>query len=269
MKNAKFFGKPLPELHEPQFPGRLFVIEGPDGSGRSTQIALLSEWLEANGFAVRVMGLRRSNLVSAELEQAKQGNVLTRTTLSLFYATDFYDQLINDIVPALRAGLIVLADRYVYTLMVRDTVRGARRDWVRNLYSRAIVPDAVFYFQVSARNLVERNFQKNATLDYWESGMDLGLSRDVFDSFTKYQRMMQLEFRQLLDEYGFEVVNANRAPARIQLDLRRKIGLMLQIGQESPSQAGESESATEATGVAEAASVAEGREPVAGLRRSG
>ena len=232
MKETKFFGKPLPEVHDPHCPGRLFVIEGADGSGRSTQIALLSEWLEANGFAVRVMGLRRSNLVSAELEKAKEGNVLTRTTFSLFYATDFYDQLINDIVPALRAGLIVLADRYVYTLMARDTVRGARREWVRNLYSRAIVPDAVFYFQVSARNLVERNFQKNSTLDYWESGMDLGLSRDMFDSFTKYQRILQQEFRQLLDEYGFDVVNANRTPDKVQLDLRRKIGRLLQIGHE-------------------------------------
>jgi dTMP kinase len=229
MSEKHFFGRPLPEVRDGDFSGRLFVIEGTDGSGRSTQIALLSEWLESNGFAVRVMGLRRSNLVSAELDRAKQGNILTRTTLSLFYATDFYDQLINDIVPALRAGLIVLADRYIYTLIARDSIRGAHRDWLRNLYSHAIIPDAVFYLQVSAHHLVERNFQKNATLDYWESGMDLGLSRDMFDSFTKYQRLVALEFRRLHAEYHFDVVNGNRTPNNIQLDLRRKIAGMLEI----------------------------------------
>ena len=232
MKTKQFFGTPLTEVPEADFSGQLFAIEGADGSGRSTQIAMLSQWLESNGFAVRTMGLRRSNLVSAELEQAKQGNVLTRTTLSLFYATDFYDQLINDIVPALRAGLIVLADRYIYTLMARDTLRGAKREWVRNLYSHAIVPDAVFYFQVSPRQLVERNFQKNATLDYWESGMDMGLSTDMFDSFNKYQRLLQQEFRHLHEEYHFDIVNANRTPARIQFDLRCQIGHLLGIGAE-------------------------------------
>jgi len=229
MSEKHFFGRPLPEVHDADFPGNLFVIEGADGSGRSTQIALLSEWLESNGFAVRVIGLRRSNLVSAELERAKQGNILTRTTLSLFYATDFYDQLINDIVPALRAGLIVLADRYIYTLIARDTIRGASRDWLTSLYSHAIVPDAVFYLQVSAHQLIERNFQKNATLDYWESGMDLGLSRDMFDSFTKYQRLLGQEFRRLHAEYRSTVINGNRPPDRIQSDLRRGIAGRLGI----------------------------------------
>ncbi len=170
------------------------------------------------------MGLRRSNLVSEELEQAKQGNILTRTTLSLFYATDFFDQLVNEIIPALRAGLIVIADRYIYTLMARDSVRGADRDWLRNLYGPALVPDAVFYFRVSAARLVERNFQKSATLDYWESGMDLGLSRDMFDSFNKYQRMMQLEFQRMQKEYGFELVNANRSVESVQRDCGGRLG---------------------------------------------
>lgn len=234
MKEKKFFGRRLPELKSAKFAGKLFVIEGADGSGRSTQIAQLSQWLESNGFAVRLMGLRRSNLVSEELEQAKEGNVLTRTTLSLFYATDFFDQLVNEIVPALRAGLIVLADRYIYTLMARDTVRGADREWVRNLYSPALVPDAVFYFRVSAAQLVERNFQKNATLDYWESGMDLGLSRDMFDSFVKYQRILQIEFQRMQKEYHFEVLNGNRSVAAVQRDLRIKIGRLLGIGLEQP-----------------------------------
>lgn len=224
LKDNPFFGRPLPEVRDTNFAGKLFAIEGADGSGRSTQIAQLSEWLEANGFAVRHMGLRRSNLVAEELEDAKQGNVLTHTTLSLFYATDFFDQLVHEIIPALRAGLIVLADRYIYTLMARDIVRGAERAWTRNLYSPALLPDAVFYFRVGARQLVERNFQKNPTLDYWESGMDLGLSRDMFDSFVKYQRLLATEFQALAKDHAFTVINANLRIETIQRDLRRQIG---------------------------------------------
>lgn len=228
----KFFGRKPPEITDAKFAGKLFVIEGADGSGRSTQITMLSEWLEGQGFAVRQMGLRRSALVAEELEDAKEGNVLTHTTMSLFYATDFFDQQVHDLVPALRAGLIVIADRYVFTLMARDIVRGSDREWVRNLYSGALVPDAVFYFSVSARQLVERNFQKNASLDYWESGMDLGLSRDMFDSFIKYQRMLAGEFSAMHDEFGFEVINANQRVDRIQRELRQRIGALLKIGVE-------------------------------------
>ncbi len=231
MKDRPFLGRRLPEVRDPHFSGKLFVIEGADGSGRSTQIAQLSKWLEANGYAVRHMGLRRSNLVSEELESAKQGNILTHTTLSLFYATDFFDQLVHEIVPALRAGLIVLADRYIYTLMARNLVRGANRDWTYNLYIPAIMPDAVFYFRVGAKQLVERNFQKNSTLDYWESGMDLGLSRDMFDSFVAYQRMIQAEFQRMQKENGFEVINANLKIETIQRELRKKIGTLLNLSQ--------------------------------------
>ena len=230
MKDKPFFGRRLPEVRDPNFCGKLFAIEGADGSGRSSQIGLLSQWLESNGYAVKHMGLRRSNLVSEELEEAKQGNVLTHTTMSLFYATDFFDQMVHEIIPALRAGFIVLADRYIYTLMARDLARGADRAWVRNLYSPAIVPDAVFYFRVSARQLVDRNFQKNSTLDYWESGMDLGLSRDMFSSFVKFQRMLQLEFQRMQKEFGFEIVNANLRIDTIQRELRKKIGGQLGIG---------------------------------------
>jgi dTMP kinase len=227
LNEMQFFGRRLPEIRDARFAGKLFVVEGTDGSGRSTQIALLSQWLETNGFAVKHMGLQRSNLVSAELEDAKRGNTLTATTMSLFYATDFFDQLVHEIIPALRAGIIVLADRYIYTLMARDILRGAQRGWTRNLYSPALMPDAVFYFKVGARQLVDRNFQKNTTLDYWESGMDLGLSRDMFDSFVKFQRMLQLEFQQMQKEFGFETLNANLRINTIQQELRRKVGGML------------------------------------------
>ncbi len=154
------------------WPASSSSVEGADGSGRSTQIAMLVEWLEGSGHATVQVGLKRSTLVSEELEQAQEGNILSRTTLSLFYATDFADQLENIILPALKAGFIVLADRYIYTLMARDMVRGMDEAWLKNLYGLALEPDAVFYLNVPPEELVQRTFAKNAALDYWESGMD-------------------------------------------------------------------------------------------------
>ncbi len=181
------------------------------------------EWLEATGHATVQVGLKRSNLVSEELDQAKRGNILSRTTMSLFYATDFADQLENRILPALRAGFMVLADRYIYTLMARDLVRGMDEGWLKNLYSIALQPDAVFYLNVSPENLVQRNFAKDFALDYWESGMDLGLSRDMFDSFLKYQTMVVEKFRHLQSIYQFTIVNGDRPPDVINRELQRKI----------------------------------------------
>ena len=218
----------LPGVALDELGGTLIVIEGPDGSGRSSQIWLLSRWLEERGFAVEQMGLKRSKLVANELEQAKQGNVLSPRTMALFYATDFYDQLENRIAPALRAGSVVLADRYVYTPIARDTVRGADPEWLRSLYSKAIVPDAVFYFQVSARALVDRTLASRGGLDYWESGMDLGLSRDWFGSFVRYQRRMRTEFHKLKQQFRFEIVNANRAIPTVHEELKQRIQRVLQ-----------------------------------------
>ncbi len=227
----RFFGAGLPNVDLLQLTGKLVVIEGPDGSGRSTQIAMLKDWLESEGFATSDMGLARSTLVSAELESAKEGNVLGRTTNSLFYATDFADQLENRIIPALAAGFIVLADRYVYTLMARDIVRGENPAWVENLYGMALVPDVVFYLKVTPRNLVERNFRKNAELDFWESGMDIGLSRDRFDSFVRYQTLVQRQFASMHERYDFEIVNGNRSELWVNRQLRLGIQRMLEQDQ--------------------------------------
>ena len=143
----RFYGHGIPKVELEKLAGRLIVVEGADGSGRSTQIAMLVQWLEGSGHATTQVGLKRSSLVSEELEQAQQGNILSRTTLSLFYATDFADQLENIILPALKSGFIVLADRYIYTLMARDMVRGMDEAWLRNLYGIALEPDAVFLFE--------------------------------------------------------------------------------------------------------------------------
>ncbi len=209
--------------------GKLIVVEGADGSGRSTQIRLLTDWLEGRGHATVNVGLKRSTLVSRQLEEAMQGNILSPVTLSLFYATDFADQLVNQIIPALKAGFIVLADRYIYTLMVRDIIRGADSQWLERLYSEiALVPDAVFYLDVAPRFLIERNFQKDTTLDYWESGMDIRLSRDIFDSFIKYQRKVKNQFKLLHEKYNFELINGNRSPRAISAELQKKIEKILQ-----------------------------------------
>ncbi len=223
----RFYGHGIPKVELERLAGRLIVVEGADGSGRSTQIAMLVEWLEGSGHATVQVGLKRSTLVSEELAQAQEGNILSRTTLSLFYATDFADQLENIILPALTAGLIVLADRYIYTLMARDMVRGMDEAWLKNLYGIALEPDAVFYLNVSSEELVQRNFAKNASLDFWESGMDLGLSRDMFDSFLKYQNAMAQTFRYLQTTYGFTIVDGLRSAEAVNAELRKKIGAVL------------------------------------------
>ena len=223
----RFYGHGLPGVDPEQLAGKLIVVEGADGSGRSTQIELLVEWLEDSGHATVQVGLKRSTLVSEELERAQEGNILSRTTLSLFYATDFADQLEYIILPALRAGFIVLADRYIYTLMARYMVRGMDEVWLRNLYGLALEPDVVFYLNVPPEELVQRTFAKNASLDYWESGMDLGLSRDMFDSFMKYQTAMQETFRRLQTSYGFTIVDGLRPARAINAELRKKISVVL------------------------------------------
>ncbi|HUF89281.1 MAG TPA: thymidylate kinase [Gemmatimonadota bacterium] len=213
----------LPGIDNRELGGLLIVIEGPDSSGRSTQIWLLSRWLEQLGFAVEQMGLKRSKLVANELEKAKQGNVMSPRTMALFYATDFYDQLENRIVPALRAGSVVLADRYIYTLMARDMVRGARADWLEPLYSMAVVPDAVYLLDTSAENLLDRTLSSRGMLDYWESGMDLGLARDWFDSFRRYQESMRWQFEQLMAGHAIERVEGDRSILEVHEDLKRRI----------------------------------------------
>jgi dTMP kinase len=223
----RFYGHGIAEVDLEQLAGKLIVVEGADGSGRSTQIARLVEWLEGRGHATVQVGLKRSTLVSEELDQAQEGNILSRTTLSLFYATDFADQLENIILPALRAGFIVLADRYIYTLMARDMVRGMDEAWLKKLYGMALEPDTVFYLNVPPEELVQRNFAKNTALDYWESGMDLGLSRDMFDSFMQYQTAMQKTFRRLQATYKFTIVDGMRSAEAINAELRKKIEAVL------------------------------------------
>lgn len=228
MRRFRCYADPPPGLALDELDGVLIVVEGPDAAGRSTHIDLLSRRLEEDGYPVAQVGLKRSRLVGRELEKAMGGNVLGPRTMSLFYATDFYDQLENVIVPALRAGSVVLADRYIYTLMARDLVRGAEPEWLATVYGRALVPDAVFYLQVSTRALVDRTLASHGALDYWESGMDIGLSRDWFGSFVRYQRRMNEQFRALRAHYRFTTINANRGISAIHKDLKQRVTRVLQ-----------------------------------------
>lgn len=201
----------MPYLSDTKIFGNLIVIEGPDASGRSTQIELLTTKLEAEGFAVLNTGLKRSALVGTGILKAKQHITLGKRTVALYYAADFADQLEQKIIPALRSGYIVLADRYIYTLMARNTVRGIGREWSSDLYNFALVPDLVFYLDVDPLKLVHRVFKKHQQLDYYESGSDMRLSDDMFESFVLYQQRMAQEFKVLKKKYGLFSVDGNQS----------------------------------------------------------
>jgi dTMP kinase len=223
MVSHRSYRHTVPGIDMDELGGLLIVVEGPDSSGRSTQIWLLSRWLEQQGFAVEQMGLKRSKLVANELEQAKNGNVMSPRTMALFYATDFYDQLENRILPALRAGSVVLADRYIFTLMARDMVRGAPFEWLEPLYSMAVVPDAVYVLDTSAENILDRTLSSRGQLDYWESGMDLGLARDWYQSFMTYQQSMRRQFEPLMERFSIERVDGDRSILEVHEDLKSRI----------------------------------------------
>lgn len=207
--------------------GVFIVVEGADGSGRSTQVALLRSYLERQGHAVADVGLKRSVLISQELEVAKNTNEISPRTLSLFYATDFADQLENKIIPALQAGYIVIADRYIYTLMARDIVRGANPSWLQSVYDIALVPDAVFFLRTSPQVLVERTFSKYGTFSYWESGMDLHISREWYPCFIGYQKRLAGQFSLLAKRYNFDTINGNRSVQAISKELCAKTDAVL------------------------------------------
>lgn len=200
----------IPYLADTKITGRLIVIEGPDASGRSTQIEQLTTKLEARGFAVLNTGLKRSPLIGAGILEAKRNITLGKRTIALFYAADFAAQLEHKIIPALQSGYMVLADRYIYTLMARNTIRGIRRLWSAALYDFAVVPDLVFYLDVDPFKLVHRVFEKHKQLDYYESGADMGLSDDMFESFIIYQQKLAREFEVLKKKYNLVSINGNR-----------------------------------------------------------
>jgi len=225
----RFFGSTLPGFHEEELPGTLIVLEGSDGSGRSTQIALLTEWLESQGFAVQTMGLRRSSLVADDIDDLLANNAVTRMTLALMYATDFYDQLEHRIVPALRSGMVVLADRYIFTLIARAVVRGIDREYLHGLYEMTLRPDLTFWLNLRPEMAFEREFKKAHAISYWEAGRDMSLSSDLYKSFIRYQGMVKKEFELLARRHQFIEVDGERSVAAVNADLRVRIAAHLGI----------------------------------------
>jgi len=202
--------------------GKLIVLEGTDGVGRSTHIGLLKQWLENHGHAVLDTGMTRSALAGKRLKQAKEGNTLGGITLSLFYATDFADRLENEIIPALRAGFVVLTDRYIYSLMARAIVRSMDPEWLREVYGFALKPDAIFYLRVNIDDLVTRVLQSGG-FDYWESGMDLRMGEDLYESFIRYQKWLLAEFDKMVEPYGFNTIDASASVEEVFKDLRERV----------------------------------------------
>ena len=219
----EFYGEGIKYLKDIEIKGRLIVIEGPDGSGRSTQIQPIIAKLESDGHAVVNTGLKRSELIGQGILEAKQKLPLGKKTLALFYAADFVDQLEHKIIPALQAGYIVLADRYMYTLIARSIVRGLSRKWSHDLFGFAPKADLVFYLDVKPDELFHRVFQKYGTLDYYESGADIGFSDDLYDSFIEYQLRMAKEFSKMATQYHMVRIDGNKPISEVNVALQTKI----------------------------------------------
>ena len=225
-EDKPYYGHGLPYLRSGALKGSLIVIEGSDGVGRSTQIEQLKRWLEVQGYAVTSTGWARSPLLSETINEAKAGHELTVATFSMLYAADFADRLENEIIPALRAGFIVVADRYLYTAFARNAVMGANRDWTRKLFGFALVPDLVLYLKVDVDTLIPRVLEGKG-MDYWESGMHLALGSDIYDSFRRYQTRLIREYDRLAREFHFVAVDARKPVDKVQADLRKHISSYL------------------------------------------
>jgi dTMP kinase len=233
-RDKQWYGEGLPYLKTGSLPGHLIVIEGTDGVGRSTQIELLRPWLELEGFAVSNTGWTRSPLLADTINEAKAGHELTVVTFSLLYAADFADRLEHQIIPALRAGFIVIADRYMYTAFARNMVMGADPVWTRHLFGCALMPDLVLYLEIDIDSLVPRVVQGKG-MDYWESGMHLALGNDIFESFQRYQRRLIEEYNVLAREFDFVSVDARRSIDAIQGDLRERVAAYLASARRRPA----------------------------------
>lgn len=230
-RGRTWYGDGLPYRKIGKRPGHLIVVEGTDGVGRSTQIELLRSWLEVEGYAVSNTGWARSPLLADTINEAKAGHELTVTTFSLLYAADFADRIEHQIIPALKAGFIVIADRYMYTAFARNVVMGADPAWTRQLFGMALVPDLVLYLRIDLEHLVPRVLEGKG-MDYWESGMHLALGSDIFDSFERYQHRLLAEYDRLAEEFGFIGVDARRPIDDIQAELRTHIADYLRVARE-------------------------------------
>ncbi len=226
MTKVEFYGSGLPGITQTELPGRLIVLEGTDGVGRSTQIAFLREWLESSGYAVASSGLKRSNLAGKGIALAQEGHYLGDQTNCLFYATDLADRLEREVIPALRAGFVVLTDRYIYSVIARALVRGLDVEWVHNVFGFALVPDKIFYLRADLNHLIPRVLNARG-FNYWESGMDFLHQRDHYESYVEYQSRMLDQFDEMSGEFNFYLIDATRSIHDVFIDLKRGINRLV------------------------------------------
>jgi len=232
---GRYYGRGIPYYPIDGYPGKLIAIEGTDGVGRSTQIQLLREWLEVKGYGVVETGWTRSPLMQPTIELAKSSNTLNKLTFVLLYATDFADRLEKEIIPALKAGFVVLSDRYIFSALARAGVRGVDRSWLRALYGFAITPHMVFYLKVDVSTLIRRVLAARG-MDFWESGMDLKHGDDIYDSFRAYQSKLLREYASMADEFHFRNVDARRPIEQLQEELLKQAAAFLEPS-EKPAEA--------------------------------
>ncbi len=231
--DPKYLGLGLPYLKPYKVKGKLITIEGTDGVGRSTQVDLLKNWLEVQGYAVVETGWTRSNLMHKSIEMAKSGNMLDRMTFSLLYATDFADRLENQIIPALKSGHIVIADRYIYTAFARDVVRTTDHEWIKDVFGFALIPDLTLYLKADIETLIPRVIEAGG-MNYWEAGLDLHMGQDLFDSFVNYQSALITEYDKLAKENNFETIDATKGVDEIQIHIQEKVKELLSKAKSLP-----------------------------------
>ena len=217
------YSQTLPGLDTSSLTGKLIVIEGADAVGRSTQVIQLRQWLEQEGHAVLDTGMARSALAGKGIAKAKEGNTLGPVTMTLYYVTDFADRLENEIIPALRAGFIVLTDRYTFSIMARAIARGEDSEWIEQVCGFGLVPHAIYYLKAKVKNLVSRVVIGRGAFDYWESGMDCRFGEDMYESFVNYQTRLIRALDTMSSRYGFTEIDASRNPEEIFLDLQKRI----------------------------------------------
>jgi dTMP kinase len=219
----------LPSLQPNRHKGKLIVVEGIDGSGKSTQLSLLAQWLRSQGMSVAFSAWNSSPLVKETTRRGKRKEMFTPTTFSLIHATDFADRMERYILPLLKSGAVVCADRYAYTAFARDVVRGVSRRWVRNLYRFAVKPNLAFYFRVPLEVAIGRILGGRDAIKYYEAGMDLGLSRDIVESFRLFQGRILEEYDAMAEEMGFHIIDASGSIEEQQAQMRaiaiRELGL--------------------------------------------
>ena len=248
---GRYYGRGVPYLPIDGMPGKLIAIEGTDGVGRTTQIQLLREWLEVKGYGVVETGWTRSELMAPTIELAKSSNTLNKLTFVLLYATDFADRLEKEIIPALKAGFVVLSDRYIFSALARAGVRGVDRQWLRSLYGFAVAPHLVLYLNVDVKTLIGRVLASRG-MDFWESGMDLKSGDDIYDSFRTYQNRLLREYSSMADEFHFRTVDARRSIDHIQQELRKQVAAFLESdGETQSAAAGSGSPALKPVGVAD------------------